>query len=389
VKLAGKIFMSSSLEVIIRANGFVLSLGRGNINEEVMGGEQDVGEALLAFCERNGTGIKSLSLFVSEDQVYSCSVSLPAKTPDIKEAISFQLGMLLPFPEGESFFSYSAERQDKNIQVTVFAVRSNVAVAVEELVEAGFTVKGLYPESQRYVTAGNKNNRWGLVFPGKLSKVFVFNGGRLNERFLCGSEDTGFDSLKELCKTEEIFHLDPPAGTSFNMASDLLTDRPLLKEYNMLPASFRRPDYMRMFIAVLLCLNLIALMALGGVKFFGQSRMIKNVDEEIASLMPLVQEVNAIKGAIRKSAEFLDLVAEIGGNPEFISFLEKLTDELPEEAYLDQIQLDAEQNSVSIQGFTDNVGELTEKLQVLGEPQLKSTSRRKNRTYFQVEISLP
>ena len=69
--------------------------------------------------------------------------------------------------------------------------------------------------------------------------------------------------------------------------------------------------------------------------------------------------------------------------------MEKMTTELPDSAYLDQMRMDSRQKSISIQGYTSDISALTAKLQDMGEAKLKSTSRRKNQTYFNVEISLP
>ena len=62
---------------------------------------------------------------------------------------------------------------------------------------------------------------------------------------------------------------------------------------------------------------------------------------------------------------------------------------MPTNSYVDQLRLDEKTNVVSIQGYTDEVSGLTTKLQEVGSAQLKSTSSRQNKTYFNVEISLP
>jgi len=62
---------------------------------------------------------------------------------------------------------------------------------------------------------------------------------------------------------------------------------------------------------------------------------------------------------------------------------------MPPSSYVDQLRLDQTNNVVSIQGYTDEVSSLATKLQTLGQAQLKSTSSRQNKTYFNVEISLP
>ena len=147
--------------------------------------------------------------------------------------------------------------------------------------------------------------------------------------------------------------------------------------------------YVVIAIIVLVFLNLLGLAAFGSFKFLDQTKQINKVDKEITRLQPLVLEVKKTKERIRQVEEFLGLVAKMKGNPDLFAFMEKLTLELPEGSYLNQLRFTASNRTVVINGFTDNVGDLTEKLQAVGESRLQSTSRRKNMTYFQVETSLP
>ncbi len=382
--------MRGGLEVIIRSDGFVLTCDRGSIVEELRRDEVDAGAALASFCEKHGLRARTVNLFLAEELVYMASIDLPSNTPNIGEAVSFQLGILAPFPEENILYSYSAVRAGDNFRVTISAARSaQVVASVEELIKAGFVVKGLYPESQRYVTGKWRKLRWALVVPGKLSKIFVFDGGQYVDRFLSSSENLNHDELAEVCDTENVFHVSPPAGSSFKSVQMLMAAPPLLKDHNMLPASYRRLDYLKIAIIVLLVLNLVGLAAFGSFKFLDQKKQINKADREITRLQPLVREVKKTRERIRQTEEFLDLVAKIRGNPDLFSFMEKLTLALPEGSYLNQLRLTASEGTVVINGFTDNVGDLTEKLQSVGESRLQSTSRRKNMTYFQVEISLP
>jgi Tfp pilus assembly protein PilN len=169
----------------------------------------------------------------------------------------------------------------------------------------------------------------------------------------------------------------------------LLAAPPLLKNYNMLPASYRRRDNLKSAIFVLLFLNLVGLAALGGLTLVKQTKQINLAEQEISRLQPLVSKVKETKEQIGQTEQFLDSVAKMKGNPDLFAFLANLTLALPAGSYLNQLQFTAATNSVTINGFTDNVGDLTEKLQAVGESRLQSTSRRQNMTYFQVEISLP
>ena len=358
--------------------------------EEISREEIDAGESLVAFCKKHGLRTGTVNIFLAEELVYVTTIDLPAGTANLGEALRFQLGVLAPFPEHDILYSYTAVRVGDSYRVTVVAARSGHVISlVEQLLRAGFVVKGLYPESQRYVTGKWRKLKWALVLPGKLGKIFVFEGGRLSERFLSREENLQYDELARICDTANIFHPDPPAGENFRSAQMLLAAQPLLKDHNMLPPSYRRLDYLKLIIIFLVVMNLGGLVALGGFKFVEQARIIEKADREITRLEPLVREVKETRKRIRQTEDFLELVGELKGNPQLFPFLENLTMTLPEGSYLNQLQINVLEGTAVINGFTDNIGELTEKLQSVGETRLQSTSRRKNMTYFQVEISLP
>ncbi len=381
--------MKGGLEIIIRADRYDLTCNRGGLVEEVKGEDLDIGARLASFCERHNIGDRSLNLFLTEEMVFMTSVDLPSKTANLDEAISFQMGMLVPFSEDEFLSSYTVIREGESYRVVIAASAAERAVlAVEELVDAGFEVKGLYPESQRYVTGGLKKVRWALVMPGKKAKVLVFEGGILADRVLCSNTELSRSGISSLCLTEIVYHLDPPIGGGFNQARELMGDRPLLKDFNMLPASFRRPDYLKMATWVLIGLNLFALLLLGGYRYLDQGRMIEAAEKEITELTPLVRKVNETNKQIVEVEAFLDQATKTGKNPDVISFMDKLTDVLPDGSYLDQFKFDSSKNNVTVYGYTDDVSELTAKLQEVGESRLKSTSRRRNMIYFQVEMVL-
>lgn len=383
--------MKGGLEVIIRSDGLDITYDRGRIVEELRQDEKvDAGAVLASFCEEHGLREKTVNLFLAEELVYMAAIDLPSNTPDLGEAVGFQLGMLAPFPKENILYSYSSVRDGDNFKVTIAAAESSTVIAsVEKLIRAGFVVKGLYPESQRYVVGKWRRLRWALVVPGELAKIFVFDGTHYVDRFLSNSRELNYEELVGVCDTENIFHVKPPTGSRFKPVQMLLAAPPLLKEHNMLPASYRRLDYLKIATIALVILNLVGLVALGSFRFLEQTRQINVADQEIIRLQPLVSEVKRTKKRIRQTKEFLDLVSEIDANKDLFSFLDKLTLTLPEGSYLSQFQFKASRGSVVINGFTDNVGDLTEKLQSVGESRLQSTSRRKNMTYFQVEISLP
>lgn len=381
--------MKGGLEVVILADGFVLSHGRGQVREELRGEALDIGQLLTAYCERHGIGSRTVNLFVAEDLVYGLALELPLRTPDIKEALALQLGLLLPFSEGESLSAYSVRKQPDHYLVMVFAVRTLLAATVlDELIEDGFRVTGIYPENQRYVTARMRRQKWALLMPGRQTKVLIFAGAALEKRLLLVGEKLSYEKLSELCDTGMVLHTDPPRGSSFISAQPLLAEAPLLKEYNLLPDSYRRPDYLKMVLAALVLLNLLALGGAIWFRFENLAAQIKQTDAEIAALMPLVDEVKKTKGEIKKVEAFVSTMTAIGKNPDLIGVMQTLTGEMPDEAYLDQFRYDGKARLLNINGYANDLTGLTDKLKNLGEVRLKSTSRRKDRNYFQVEIAL-
>jgi len=383
--------MKGGLELLILADGFVCSYARGRIREELRGEALDVGQEVNAFCERHGIGRPSIDLYVSEDLVYGLSLELPLRTPDLKAAISLQLGLLLPFPEEEALSAYKVIRKPDCYLVTVFAVRDRVAATVvEELVEDGFTVRGLYPENQRYVTALTRRQQWALVMPGRQTKVLIFDGAVLQTRLLIMGDHITHEKLSELCGTGLILHTDPPDGSAFTPAKPMLELAPLLRDYNMLPVSYRRPDYLKMVLVIMVVLNLVALGGAVWIRFENLQAQIQHTEGEIASLQPQVAEVDMIKAKSKKTALFVATLTKIGKNPDLIAVVSGLTGGLPDDAYLDQFKYDIKDRLVTINGYANDLNALTGTLDrlALGQVRLKSTSRRKDRAYFQLEIAL-
>ncbi|MBU0485219.1 MAG: hypothetical protein KKB30_12000 [Proteobacteria bacterium] len=381
--------MKNNLDIIIHADGFTINQIGGAEPQFI--GDRDVNLGLVAaqFCQKNEINSTTVSVYISEDQIFTRSFSLPTKTPSIKAAVKFQLGMLAPFVEEELLYNFASQRDGDNYRITLFAARPiTINNHIQELIDAGFKVAGLYPENQRYVTSEARKNKWALIMPGQFLKVLIFSGTHLENRLLCNTE-LNFKKLAELCQTEQIYHFQPPVGSLFRNADNLLASRPLLKEFNLLPVSYHRPDYFKMAAMILIVINLIAGLTLIGTKLYQLNKLDKQVEEQIALIMPQVKEVRELRLKRKELTEQIEQIETIGSNPDIIDFLKKLTDTLPTTSYLDQLTMNPEQKSINIQGFTENIGEMTEKLQKIGETKLKSTSRRRDKTYFQVEINLP
>ncbi len=383
--------MRGGLEVVIQSDGFVFGFDRGHLREEQPDVAPDLVRGLNAFREKHGLAGRTVHLFLAEELIFGLELDLPLRTPDLKEAVGLQLGLALPFPQEEALSAYSVTRQADGYRVMAFAARARtVATALDELIEEGFTVKGIYPEHQRYLTKRTSGLEWALVMPGRPAKVYVFaEGGQLKNRLLCLGTQPSFDELSERCQTRRIYHPAPAPDSGFSSAAELLADPPLLQEYNLLPPSYRRPDYLKMAIIALVALNLLTLAAGIGYRFQRLSGLATQTETEISELLPLVKEVDRTRAQVDKAEEFLTALNALGGNPDLPAFFEKLTAELPLDSYLDQFRYDSQQQTVTINGYTDDLAEMTKSLQGLGEVRLKSTSRRKNRNYFQVEIGLP
>ena len=382
--------MRKVLEIIIRENGYhVCHAGLPEGGEFIEGRELDLGVRLKELCEKHGIGGSEVTLYVGDESVFVKSIVLPANTSNVKEAIEYQLSLVTPFPQEDLLYSYTRTRKAEMLSVTIFAARKNgIENSVEQLLAAGYQLSGIFPESQRYVTSINKGGRWALVVPGQFSKVNIFDGVRLEDRLLCIPE-LSTEELHELCGTRTVYHVERPEDSDLQKTDELLGAAPFLKDYNMLPGKYRRPDYFRYIVAALIGFNVVALLVLGGINIYNTFQVEKKLDVAIAELQPQVGEMKKMQSRVSELEAYIDQIEEIAGNPPLFDFMDMLTQSLPENSYLDQLRMDSQQNAINIQGYTDNVSALTDALQEIGETKLKSTSRRKNKTYFQVEITLP
>jgi len=382
--------MKYGLEITIRKDG--LSLSRPGGGEEEFLPREGVrpADVVAAYRDRKGITDPRLVIFIAEECLFVKKFELPAATADLREAIGYQLALLTPFAEEAMLSGHTATRSGGAFQIMlVAAARQPAETYARQLVEAGYTIVGIFPASQRYVTKGCPKGPWGLVLPGRFHKVLLFNGSRWQDLVLCGGAPD-FTELSQICSTATIYHPRPPAGESrFLAPGPLLSHRPLLKEFNLLPASYRKRDYSKMIISGLLALNLAAFLGLAGGKIHQLRALRQQVEAEIAAIMPLVRETNRTRAAVNELTEKIDRLDQLGGNPDLISLLATLTDELPRSAYLEMIRTDKQSRAIVLQGYTDDIATLTTKLQALRGAQLKSTSRRRDQTFFHMEIPSP
>jgi hypothetical protein len=381
--------MKESIEILIREDGLhISSPGKQGEVEFIAAPVTDLGNRLVRYCASKNPASLDVYFYISEDLLFFKKFSLPLKTSNLKEAISYQLDAFAPF-EGKMVHSFTTARGKQGYNVCLYAALEEAIVPLlDEVVARGFKLAGLFPESQRYVTRKNNKKEWALLLPGRFPKLLLFSGQRIKDRFLCHNEPSQ-DELASLCPGGAAYRPAPPEQSGFKDAAVLLNEKALLKEFNLLPASYRRPDYLRQVLIVLCLLNICGLLAAGGIKEYKILTSLQKINAEMATLQPMVKEVEELRIQEKKLSEAVGRFEAIGPNFDIIRFLEKVTKALPENSYLDQIRMDEKTGDIQLQGYTSDIAALTAKLDALGNAKLKSTSRRKNQTYFNVEISGP
>ncbi len=332
----------------------------------------------------------AVTVYVAEELLFCKQFSLPVKGSSIKQAMGYQMEMLLPFPADGCFFSYETERRNKETAVTLYAVpEEGIAPHLQALTASGHSLVGLFPLSQRYVSRSQGKKKWALLLPGDMATLLTFVNGRVRQRLLCPSLPTAEEAM-ELSGCDTVYFPAASEGRGFADADTLLADAPLGKSFNLLPASYRRLDYFKVLIAGLVLLNVFSLFLLVGMKEYRFHSTSSRVEAEIAKLQPTMKKINALSSKESNSQKEIDRLEEIGKNPDLLSLLTNLTNTLPPSAYLDQLRLEKKEAAILyLDGYADDMGEMSTSLQGLGEVSLKSTSRRNNKNYFQMEIVLP
>lgn len=348
----------------------------------------DLNNRLARFVQKNGLRGLPVIFYIAEDLLSFKKLQLPPKTANVKEAVTYQLSMLVPYND-EILHSFSSIRQKDGYDISLYAVEAEkVEPFVEEVFEAGFEIIGLYPESQRYVTGAVKKEDWALFLSsGRISKVLVFSGNRLIDRLPCYHEPE-YDAVQKLCNREMVYQSEAMEGEGFLSGTKLLAERPVLKEFNLLPATYKKPDYMRNFLVALCILNCIALLAVVGIKEYKIQQTLTHLHAEVGQRLPGIKEIETLRIKEKKLQTSLQYIESIEANFDILGFLDEVTEGLPENSYLDQIRMEKKGNSIQLQGYTEDLGELTEKLGEYGSAKLKSTRKRQNKTYFHVEIGL-
>ncbi len=378
------------LVITIRKDDLLLAHPSQPVTQRTVGPDEEIAGTITAFCREHGLRCKTALLFVSEELLFFKKLTLPAKTPDLRKTIEYQLELLTPFAEGEILYGYTTTRGRNGHLIHLVAGRAESILPVVDRVRAsGLLVDGLYPESQRYVTRRNRRRRWAMILPGRFGKGLVFSGLQLEDRFLCSSEPN-FSEFSSLTRAEAIYHFKPPADSPFEELALLGTDAPQPDPgFNLLPVSYRRPDYTRTILTGLAVANCLLLIFLVASRFQSLTALEQRLDRELAEVAPQVQEVKTLYEQHRQGQVFIDQFAAVGPNPDLIGLFGELTTNLPVTSYLERFTLPRDSRLVQIDGYTDNIAALSAALQTLGDTQLKSTRRRQDQTFFQMEVKLP
>ena len=378
--------MKDRVEILIRQDGVHISSSFNQETEFIPQPVTELGSRLIRYCAPKSPASLDVLFYIAEDLLFFKKFTLPLKTADLKEAINYQLDMFAPF-DGKMLHNFTAGRDKQGYNVCLYVASEEAVVPLlDEVTAQGFQLAGLFPESQRFVTRLCKKKEWALLMPGRFPKLLLFSDKKIKDRLLCYNEPT----LEELTTRNAVEVIYKPAakeGSGFQDAGQLLAEKALHKELNLLPPSYRQPDYLRYALLGLCLLNMVALVAAGALKEYNVLTVLKKVDAEIETLRPNVKEVEQLRIKEKQLADTVGRIEAIGENFDIIRFLEKTTKSLPENSYLDQIRMDDKTGDIQLQGYTEDIGALTAKLDALGNAKLKSTSRRKNQTYFNVEIS--
>ncbi|MBU0680663.1 MAG: hypothetical protein KKD73_04490 [Proteobacteria bacterium] len=328
-----------------------------------------------------------VDLYLGEDLLFFTKITLPLQTPNIKTAIALQLDMLSPFGD-DSLSTFASQRSKEGFVITLyFCRRSLITPLLEILSKAGAHLTGLYPESQRYLTRDTQKLVWSLWSPGRFGKITHFRHGKVISRDLCTQQANG--ALIQTRTGSPTLYTLGNAESGAASAMSLLAQPASVKEYNMLPASFLRPDYMKKAMVALVAINLVLLVLLGGFKGLVLHRQAAALDQHIAATKIDADEALTIKGQIKKYEKQLDDYRAMGTNIDLIAFMAGLNKNLPSSAYLDQFRFDGKTRTITLQGYTDDLPGLTENIAALGAATLKSTMKRRDQTYFHLEVSMP
>ncbi len=382
--------MSEWLEIDIESEGIRFYCSRGKKAAELFLPKpvEDLGSRLRQFVTENRLGTKPLVFFIEEDLLFFKKFSFPLHTVNVREAIYYQLSVLTPFNE-EVLYNFTVSRGRNEQEVALYAVKKEeVYPYLRQAAEEKFRLLGVYPASQHYVIGAGRNKYWGLLTGGHYPKLILFKGARLLDRCFWLRPPHPED-MEGLADPPEIVYriAGNYGGEGFREAKDLLSAPPLLKDFNLLPSEYKRPDYLRYGLIMVCSLNIAALLVLGGIKEYKLREYHSALQTEIEEVRPRVRKLQRLKGREKELSEAVQEIEKVKIELDFIRFLEGLTATLPRDSYLDRIRIEGRGSRVvHLQGYTGDISTLTNNLSDLGEVQLRSTRQRQNKTYFHVEL---
>ena len=382
--------MKGNIEILIREDGVQIG---SPVSEEkgefIAHPVTDLGSRLARFCAPQSPSGTKVVFYIAEDLLFFKKIILPSQTANIKEAVSYQLELLMPF-NGDILHSFSSTQVSDGFHIGLYAVLAeDIVPHLDEVANQGFQLAGLFPESQRFVTPlSKKKKRWVLLLPGRMVKLLLFNGANLQDRIICHDEPT-LAGIAKISSTEEVYSHMLQQEDPFAETGPLLAELPLFKEHNLLPSSYRRPDYFRYFLIGLCILNICSILTIGAIKEYKIRQLLVNLQTEVEEIKPVIKKIEQLSIREKELSASIDILENIGQNFDVIRFLDKITKKLPENCYLDQMRMEKKTGAIHLQGYTEELNELTAVLDTLDQAKLKSTRRRKNKTYFHVEIPKP
>lgn len=371
--------MNKGMDLFIGTGRFLLcGVRKGGYTLDLGATPSEFAQQFSAFTRQNKEKKQCpVTIYMGDDLLFFTRLTLPKQTPDVEKAIALQLDMLSPFGE-DCLYAREVEHGKETIDVSLYlADRRLILPVLETLTGLGWRITGLYPESQRGLNKENRKKTWGLLSSGLFHKLTIFKAGHVRDRLQLSGE---FDlqTIKKTYDLEEVQDIADIVSFPSPPVSGLC--------FNILPGSFRRTDYSKWLLYGLVGLNCIFALAWLSMTFLSLQTRITAVETRLQALTPQLQEVKKLKKQEGRQAEILKGYASIGTNKDLLLLLDTLTRELPRSSYLDQLRLDKKTGAIHLQGYTTDLGILTESLQEIGNATLESTLKRKGQTYFQIEV---
>ncbi len=320
---------------------------------------------------------RPITIYLSDDLLYFTRIKLPKQTPNIKKALQLQMDIISPFGEN-CLYAYDIQHAKDAIHVALYLSDQRIMLPIlETIIGLGHRIYGMYPESQQGLSSKNRKKNWGLISSGLFNKLTIFKAGHVTERLqLSGQPDQqmlkktyGLEFIQDITNLKA--QPSPPGA-------------PL--DFDLLPKTFRRTDYGKWLLLGLLTLNLLLGLGWFGMNFFSLQGQIHQIEASRQKMAPQLSELKKLNKQQARQAIKLKGYANIAKNTNLIALFANLSQNLPFSSHLDQLRLDKKTGAIHIQGYTSDLGALTTSLQAIGNATLESTHKRRNQTYFKIEV---